>query len=129
MGSSKINFEPAESVKRATYFLRHHSELHEIEFPDIDDEKKIGAKWEKSSFNALLTIVKQIRDNLFHGRKMDLAEEQYARNKELVRMAIETTTIVLDKLEQAEYEKTLLAPVGVPPSQCGSRRLVFDQRQ
>ncbi len=103
VASSNRNFEPTEAIKRATYFLRHHSELHD-DFPDTNNEKEIGLKWTKSSFNALLTIVKQIRDNLFHGRKMDIEEERYNRNKELINMAVEATTDILEKLEQAENE-------------------------
>lgn len=104
VGSSKRNFEPTESIIRATFYLRYFSGLHEEEFPDVDNEKETGEKWKKSSFNALLTILKQIRDNLFHGRKMELENEQYNRNKELIRLSVELTTQILDNLENAEKE-------------------------
>ena len=74
------------------------------EFPDLDNEKVTGKKWTKSCFNALLTIIKQIRDNLFHGRKIELAPEQYNRNKELIGLSVELTTVILDNLENAEKE-------------------------
>ena len=104
VGSSKKDFEPTESILRATFCLRYFSDLHEEEFPDLDNEKETGEKWTKSSFNALLTILKQIRDNLFHGRKMELAPEQYNRNKELIALSVELTTLILDNLENAEKE-------------------------
>lgn len=104
VGSSKRDFEPTESILRATFWLRYFSDLHEEEFPDLDKEKETGEKWTKSSFNALLTILKQIRDNLFHGRKMELAPEQYNRNKELIALSVELTTLILDNLENAEKE-------------------------
>ncbi len=106
VGSSKNNFEPSISIQRATFFLRHYSDLFEEEFPDTSNEKEIGKLWQKNSFVALLTIVKQIRDNLFHGQKMELAEPQYTRNKELINMAVEITSIVLDHLEEAEEKTT-----------------------
>jgi len=102
VGSSKNDFQPSISIQRATYFLRYFSDLFEEEFPDTSNEKEIGILWNKSSFAALLTIVKQVRDNLFHGRKMELEEPQYTRNKELITMCVEVTTIILDNLEQAE---------------------------
>ncbi|MFY0675609.1 MAG: hypothetical protein JXQ87_19625 [Bacteroidia bacterium] len=102
VGSSKNNFEPTVSIQRATFYLRYHSGLIEEGFPDPSNENEIGQSWTKSSFAALLTIVKQIRDNLFHGRKMELSEPQYTRNKELIGMSIEATTIVLDNLEEGE---------------------------
>ena len=102
VGSSKNNFEPTISIQRATYHLRYFAEIIEEEFPDTSNEKEIGSKWNKSSFNALLIIVKQIRDNLFHGRKTELEEPQYTRNKELIMMAVRVTDIVLENLENAE---------------------------
>jgi hypothetical protein len=102
VGSSKKDFEPTVSLQRATFYLRHFSELIEEGFPDTSNEREIGELWTKGSFVALLTIVKQIRDNLFHGRKMELAEPHYTRNKELIGMAVETTSIILDNLEEGE---------------------------
>ncbi len=102
VGSSKRNFDPTESVKQATLYLRHHAKLFEVKFPDIDNEKEVRKMWKKSSFEAILTIVKQVRDNLFHGRKMDLEENKYQRNKELVTMSSNITRLILDKLVEAE---------------------------
>lgn len=102
VGSSKNNFEPTVSIERATYHLRYYSNLFDEEYIGASNEKEVGILWGKSSFVALLTIVKQVRDNLFHGRKMELEEPQYTRNKELITMAVEVTTTVLDNLELAE---------------------------
>lgn len=105
VGSSSYNFEPSVQIQRATYFLKHKSNLVEGGFPKDEGEEVLANQWQKSSFNALLTIVKQIRDNLFHGQKMDLEETQYKRNKELITMAASLTTVVLNKLVQAEQSK------------------------
>lgn len=105
VGSSKFNFKPNRTIERATYHLLYFSGVLEDEFPDIKGQKDIGAEWRKNSFNALLTIIKQIRDNLFHGKKIETQEKQYQRNKELVTLASEFTKFVLDKLEEAENQE------------------------
>jgi hypothetical protein len=103
VGNSKMNFDPSEKLRRATYFLRHHCDLNEERFPDLEgDEKKTGNKWAKSKLNAVLTMTKQVRDNLFHGQKMQLRDELYKRNKKLVSMAVEVTEVILNNLEKAE---------------------------
>jgi len=102
VGSSNLRFEPSTTIKRATFHLRYFSNVLEESFPEVENDKEIGEEWKKSSFNALLTIIKQIRDNLFHGKKMELAEDQYQRNKELVGFGVEFTTLVLDRLEEVE---------------------------
>lgn len=110
VGNSKMNFDPSESLKRATYYLRFHCELHEEGFPELeDDEKSTGANWTKSKLNALLTMTKQVRDNLFHGQKMQLAEDLYRRNKELVSMAAKVSDLILDNLEEAERHQFKIA--------------------
>jgi len=102
VGSSSYNIEPTPQIQRATYYLKHKSNLVEGGFPKNEAEEALASQWKKSSFNALLTIVKQIRDNLFHGQKMDLEENQYKRNKELVTMGANLTTVVLNRLGEAE---------------------------
>ncbi|AGA80114.1 hypothetical protein [Echinicola vietnamensis] len=102
VGSSRMDFEPTVSLQRATFYLRYFCDLFEEKFHDTSNENEIGEAWTKSPFVALLTIVKQVRDNLFHGCKMELDEPQYTRNKELIGMSVEVTTIVLDNLEKAE---------------------------
>ena len=102
VGSSNNNFDPTKSVRRATFFLRHHCGLYEYDFPDDGGESELGLEWKKSPFEAILTIMKQVRDNLFHGRKMDLEDDKYRRNKELVTMSSNITKAILDKLTEAE---------------------------
>ena len=102
VGNSKRDFEPSESVKKATFFLKHHMGLFDIELPDIENEKALGRKWSKNPLEAILVIVKQVRDNLFHGRKMELESDQYERNYELVSMSRDITRLFLDSLAEAE---------------------------
>src|SRR5690606_7108833 len=102
VGSSNNNFLPTTHINRATFYLRYNSNLIKPEFPGETGEKEIASQWKKSSFAALLTIVKQIRDNLFHGRKTEIEEPQYQRNKELVSLAVKFTGTVLDNLDNAE---------------------------
>lgn len=102
VGSSTLAFEPTPTIKKATFHLLYFSNVLEELFPEIQNNKEIGAEWNKNSFNAILTIIKQIRDNLFHGKKMEIQEDQYRRNKELVKFGVDFTTIVLDKLEELE---------------------------
>lgn len=104
IGSSSLGFEPTLTIKRATFHLLYFSGVLEEEFPEINNDKEIGQKWMKNSFNALFVIVKQIRDNLFHGKKIEIEEEQYQRNKELITLGVEFTTFVLEKLEDAENQ-------------------------
>ena len=105
VGSSNRNFDPTEPVKQATFHLRHHTDLFETELLLFDDENEveIGRKWPKDSFEAaVLILVKKVRDNLFHGRKMDLEEDKYQRNKELVTMSSKIKRLILDGLIEAE---------------------------
>jgi len=102
VGSSSRNFDPTNSVRQATFFLRHHCGLFEYDFPDEGGEAELGSEWDKSPFVAILTIVKQVRNNLFHGRKMDMQEDRYQRNKELVTMSSNITRLILDRLSDAE---------------------------
>lgn len=102
VGSSSFNYEPTEPIKRATYFLRHKSNLVEGGTPEVAEEIELADKWNKTSFHALMFIIKQIRDNLFHGGKMDLNDDQYERNKTLIGLAVEYTTCLLNNLEAAE---------------------------
>jgi|GEM_PF-5849937 hypothetical protein len=54
-------------------------------------------------FRALMIVIRQIRNNLFHGGKMELeGGDQYNRNKQLVILAKDTTNSILEKLEEAE---------------------------
>jgi len=63
------------------------------------DALKVLDKTPQLHFRALMIIVRQIRNNMFHGRKMDIVDDtQYQRNKELIRYAAEITGLILDNL-------------------------------
>ncbi len=51
-------------------------------------------------FRALMIIVRQIRNNMFHGKKLEVIDEiQYRRNKELIAFSAEATGLILDNLQ------------------------------
>jgi hypothetical protein len=86
VGSSrKPNYEPTQEIVRATILLRS------------EDSKPI------QKFRAMIELVRQIRNNLFHGKKMELNElPVYERNKNLVQLGAEITNVLLNHLEEAE---------------------------
>jgi hypothetical protein len=86
IGSSrKKDYEPTDEINQATLLLRNED----------------GTPVQR--FRAMIELVRQVRNNLFHGKKMELNEPQiYERNKGLVRLGAEITTVLLDHLEQAE---------------------------
>ena len=103
VGDPNNLFNPNENIKRATYYLKYNSELFkEREFDFVKEEKNTADNWDRSSFTSVFEIVKQIRNNLFHGRKIGLEPEPYDRNKELIKIAFEFTDVLLNKLVGAE---------------------------
>jgi len=84
--STKPNYEPNQNVIEAT-------------------QKLLAAKeGDEELFNATMILIRQIRNNLFHGRKMEISDhDAYERNKKLVHLARQITDILLDELEQAIY--------------------------
>jgi hypothetical protein len=83
IGSSrKPNYKSTKEVDLATKTLQHNE----------------GSPVQQ--FRAMMILVRQIRNNLFHGMKMELSQPQiYERNKELVRLGAKITTVILDHLE------------------------------
>ena len=104
IGNSNNNFIPQENILRATYHLRHHSNLFDgINMPPVNDgDEDKGNLWQHSKLETILTIVSQIRNNLFHGRKMEVEEEQYQRNKELIAISVKISNLILENLVEAE---------------------------
>lgn len=103
VGGSNNQFNPTENIKRATYFLKYNADLfinEEIDF--VREEKNTADNWNRTSFVAVFEIVRQLRNNMFHGRKINLESEQYDRNKELIVFATEFTDVLLDNLVEAE---------------------------
>jgi len=78
-------YEPNPKVKDATKLLQENG----------------GNSVER--FKATMLLVRQVRNNLFHGQKMELLElDVYNRNKNLIRFAGNITGLLLDHLLQAE---------------------------
>lgn len=78
------DYFPTEEIVRATNTLRNATATSE------------------QRFRAMMLLVRQIRNNLFHGKKMELTDrENYERNKTLIRIAARITTLILDNLEEA----------------------------
>jgi hypothetical protein len=70
VGASNNNFKPTLNILRATYFLKYRSELFEKGEIEDNQEEIVHAKnWNATNFKALFSIMKQIRNSLFHGRK------------------------------------------------------------
>jgi hypothetical protein len=100
--SSSYGNEVTPDILAATYFLRQETGLIEEGYQKYENHNAIVVKWKNGSLYALMSILKQIRDNLFHGRKMDLDHDVYEGNKKLVKLAVRITKIILDNLEEAE---------------------------
>jgi len=52
-----------------------------------------------------MCIIRQIRNNLFHGNKLQIENKQYNRNKKLVQVAASITNVILDNLKNAELNE------------------------
>ncbi|WP_052591925.1 hypothetical protein [Aureispira sp. CCB-QB1] len=102
VGNSNQGFNPSENILRATYCLKYNSNLFD-EIEVIKDEQEIANLWQGTPFKAVFEIVKQIRNNLFHGQKMELEDGQFNRNKLLVKHAVNFTSCLLDNLIEAEH--------------------------
>lgn len=118
VGSSKNpSYEQTEEVAKATMYLRYRAGLFRAE-DEIPDCSTIGCReyksdygwcnetmadqWtsgEHAAFKALMYIVRQIRNNMFHGRKLEIGSSQYDRNRRLVQIAATVTGAILDNLE------------------------------
>ncbi len=76
------NYQPSGEVNAATNLLQ------------------VLNKTPQFHFRALMIIVRQIRNNMFHGKKMEIVDEiQYQRNKDLITFAAEITGLILDNLQ------------------------------
>jgi hypothetical protein len=117
VGSSRItNYEQNLEIAKATMYLRYFSGLFANSEPSCvsvpcREYKKAtnfcteanGRLWTStdypySSFKALMYIVRQVRNNLFHGHKMTLIESQYSRNKLLVSVCSTVAKKLIDDL-------------------------------
>ena len=109
-------FVQTEEIAKATMYLRYFSSLfkknipkcNEINCREYKQEQKLctklnGRKWTKknhaySSFKAIMFIIRQVRNNLFHGSKFSMAPNQYKRDKKVVALSARTTEIIIDRL-------------------------------
>jgi hypothetical protein len=107
VGNSKNeHYNPSQNILQATASLKCSSELFKVGDISVSAQELSDAElWSNkdfSAFHALMTIVRQIRNNLFHGKKMDMEPEQYRRNKQLVQFSAEITEKLLFNLYEAE---------------------------
>ncbi|MBS1623500.1 MAG: hypothetical protein JST83_05740 [Bacteroidetes bacterium] len=106
-------------IAKATMYLRYYCNLFTDHIPVCNGlcrHHKIatakcsqaqGQLWcrlnndNKAAFKALMYIIRQIRNNLFHGHKMTLEQNQFNRDKILVALAARTTSFLFESLEHA----------------------------
>lgn len=124
MGNSKdSSYKPTEEIMKATMYLRKKFESETlannvIDYSQIECKfyelcrircnENYANQWEDTnyaSFKALMYIIRQIRNNLFHGNKLQIENEQYNRNKKLVQVATLITNVILDNLKKAELNE------------------------
>jgi len=118
--SENPSYEQTQEIAKATMYLRYKVGFTNSE-GKIPDCSTIGCIQHKSrkgwcnvsfanlwtsdnhaAFKALMYIVRQIRNNLFHGNKIELFDKPYERNKKLVQTAASITKVILDNLKNAE---------------------------
>lgn len=121
VGSSKNpSYEQKQKIAKATMYLRYKVGFTNSEgkIPNCSTiecrqhksskgwcNKAYANQWtggDHAAFKALMYIVRQIRNNLFHGNKLEIEEYQYNRNKKLVQVAASITKVILDNLKNAE---------------------------
>lgn len=115
VGSSRIDRYgsiPSDEIIQVTMFLRNKLNINCKDMANSDRE--LGNQWknrrdhkgneEYASFKALMYIIRQIRNNLFHGNKFDLEKDQHIRNKKLIKTAKKATKLILKELSNAERD-------------------------
>lgn len=122
VGSNKReNYSQNQEIASATMYLRYSCKLFTFENqPECNSIncrhhkistglciRQAAQSWQKDfnpifAFKALIYIVRQVRNNLFHGHKLSFEPEQYNRNRILVQLASETTEVVVNNLVESE---------------------------
>lgn len=100
-----VDYNPSQNVINATAYLKCNLDLGEDEIEITEEDRENARRWSDdrhSKFHALMTIIRQIRNNLFHGSKIDLESRQYQRNKELIQISVIITKLILESLTSAE---------------------------
>lgn len=113
----KPNYTQNQEIAKATNYLRFYCILFEKNTPVCNSipcrqhktqiavcSAATGRLWHTNdnsnfaAFKALIYIIRQIRNNLFHGHKMTLDNEQFQRDKILVSIAARTSNFLIDHL-------------------------------
>jgi len=111
VGSSRNkNYSPTKEIMKAASFLLYRAGVVldetrgecEAEARQHYADQDHALQWTEPSFKAMMVVVRQIRNNLFHGRKIAPAGDQYERDKRLVALARDISVVLLDYLEPAE---------------------------
>lgn len=119
VGNSTTGYIPTQEVIKATMFLLHRAEIkgdknqvpscdamdcHKTRHGLLCNAQQRADEWNRSGFKAVMYIVRQIRNNLFHGRKLEVEPRQYERNRQLVSSAQQITDLLLEHLVEAELQ-------------------------
>ncbi len=119
--NEKPEYTQSSTIANATMYLRFYCNLFNGELHNCNSilcrHHKIntgrctivaGGQWssiindECFAFKALMYIIRQVRNNLFHGHKMTLEPEQFYRDKILISLSAQTTTYLLENLIGSE---------------------------
>jgi hypothetical protein len=116
----KPDYSQNQEIANATMYLRYSCNLFEGSQPNCDSigcrghktgtelcNRQAARNWRGDfdsvfAFKALMYILRQIRNNLFHGHKLSMEQPQYGRNVELVGLAANTTDILIERLIESE---------------------------
>ena len=115
--NKKPDYTQSTTIANATMYLRFYCNLFDGDLPNCNSiscrHHKIntgrctiaaGEQWknivndEHCAFKALMYIIRQVRNNLFHGHKMTLEYDQFYRDKILISLSAQTTTYLLENL-------------------------------
>ncbi len=121
VGSNKDpDYAQTLMIAQATMYLRYICNLYDKDTPTCDTiscrEHKIrkghctksnALLWKKDfdpvfAFRALMFIVRQVRNNLFHGHKISVEPDLFKRNKVLVELSAQVTEVLLTNLFESE---------------------------
>ncbi len=109
-----------QEIARATMYLRYSCNLFAKDVPDCISiecrnhkintgfcNEENALLWNGNfdqifAFKALMYIIRQVRNNLFHGHKLSVEPIQFNRNKILVKLSSRVTEVLLENLIDSE---------------------------
>lgn len=109
-----------QEIANATMYLRYYCNLFEENIPSCEEIRcrehkrshglclqRNGLLWHNTynevfAFKAVMFIVRQVRNNLFHGQKLTIEPVQFARNRVLVKLCASLTNTLLLNLLDSE---------------------------